>query len=94
MRCSLGTLCVLCFVIDLLAVHAALPSRWKAKKPISAEQYRLYRARMGQCLGFDPAAAAPLPPQLKLLVVDRYFSSGALFVHLCLCPESCLCPAA
>ena len=43
---------------------------------ISPQQYRGYRDRMATCLGFDAAAAAPLAPRLKLLVVDRLYSSG------------------
>lgn len=51
--------------------------RW----PVPAPALRLFRERMGTCVGYDPARRAAVDP-LRLVVVDRYYASARHLLNL------------
>ncbi|KAL4419821.1 hypothetical protein ABPG75_006919 [Micractinium tetrahymenae] len=51
-------------------------------QPLSPQLFAGYRSRMAACLGFPAAAAAPMQPRLKIMMVDRRYSSGRSILNI------------
>jgi hypothetical protein len=62
----------------------ALPEWGGGRKGVPPEYMQSYRQRMGDCIGFNANALAPVPPaeRVEILVINRWYTSGRSIINI------------